>query len=459
MALSPLLLSNFDTDDFGRRNDNACFGNAIVQILRHIPQFLRRISESTASVERALQIIFNNIGTFNRASICELRILVGQHSNQHQFYSGTQEDAMEFFTHLMNSLEASNSTFFNFNTINYIQFYNAASACRHCGTGPQPTTDTQNILQLALQQTEEITQSLSQLIHQHLAMKYSDEGCGKRCLICCTHGDSSDHQNDIKCVPQPYVYQKRFTTFPPFLLIQLKRFKHKPDNTMEKINTLVTATNTIVIQATKYNLLATLDHHQSKDGTGHYKSNLKTGNRWYTCNDASMPQYIPEINVLEENMYTYVFKKAEPSVPHSSRAAPSVSSRLPHSSRAAPSVSSRAESSVSHSSRADTSVSSRLPHSSRAKLSVPHSSRADTSVSSSIPPHASRPAPATSEQWNTVDTVERRCHHCHKKFKNLSCHLTKNKTCQENSEMQKFMIQKKEENKYRRRKKIKKNQG
>ena len=142
MAIPSLILTNFD-----QNNSNACFANSIVHFLRHVPPFVQTIHHTQSPVEIHLTQIFANIGTHGHTSLRHLRTLVGQRTNQHNFYDGTQQDAMEFLMALLQSLHPNNHTVFNFKIKNKINFYynNTESPCQHCGSWATSTTEAENL--------------------------------------------------------------------------------------------------------------------------------------------------------------------------------------------------------------------------------------------------------------------------------------------------------------------------
>ena len=96
MALLRLLLkNNRDTDQ------NACFCNSILQILRRMEKFKTMILTGSSEnvIHKELQNIFRCEGNYAKASGGRLRKAIGS-----PFSHGTQQDAIEFLDTLLGKL-------------------------------------------------------------------------------------------------------------------------------------------------------------------------------------------------------------------------------------------------------------------------------------------------------------------------------------------------------------------
>ena len=133
MALSRLLLkNNRDTDQ------NACFCNSILQILRRMEKFKTMILTGSSEnvVHKELQNIFRCEGNYAKASGGRLRKAIGS-----PFSHGTQQDAIEFMDTLLEKLPFANEieNLFNYELTIQRTFQGPSSpACQYCSRVEDP---------------------------------------------------------------------------------------------------------------------------------------------------------------------------------------------------------------------------------------------------------------------------------------------------------------------------------
>ena len=126
-GLRPLLLRNA----VGTVDQNACFSNSIIQILRRIPEFKNAILAlpPQTMVHLHLKKIFETEGTNNIISTSQLRRATGR-----PFASGNQQDCLEFFNKLIHTINIGLDTIFRFKVKNTFKFINTkfSPACQFC---------------------------------------------------------------------------------------------------------------------------------------------------------------------------------------------------------------------------------------------------------------------------------------------------------------------------------------
>ena len=119
--LPKLLLRNSPIGD----DQNLCFTNAAIQILRNIPPFVEKCMEHsncTASsncctlIQRNVCKILQFVGENRTISTHFLRKSVGEAVHRRDFYTGRQSDALEFCHYLLQNLNSSVLSLFKFHT-------------------------------------------------------------------------------------------------------------------------------------------------------------------------------------------------------------------------------------------------------------------------------------------------------------------------------------------------------
>ena len=99
----------------------------------------------------------------------------------------------------------------------------------------------------------------------------------------------------------------QIVSYPPVLLVVLKRFAHSNGRTT-KLNNQVQWDEVLHLGGSKYCLMATISHHNSIN-SGHYTANVKSSGRWFKCNDASVTAISPTNKSSE--VYLLAFEKTE----------------------------------------------------------------------------------------------------------------------------------------------------
>ena len=279
-----LLLRNSATGS----DKNLCFTNAAVQVLRNVKPFREKCNEyfNISETHEILKQILEYEGTNNSVSAHPLRKKIGELSGRRDFYSGEQNDALEFCDYLLENLHPSISSLFRFKTTTQIQYLvnNEPSNCQYCESVPNGTVDEHKVLKVSFANlhlySDEIP--LQQLINHHFSIKVTEQESGLRCEKCCNNSHSKNTEHGKKCKQKPYRTQESITRHPQYLILQLFRFQQTPTGT-QKITTKVTHCRSIDIQKTEYELISILNH-EGNYQNGHYTALLKSDD-WYLCDD------------------------------------------------------------------------------------------------------------------------------------------------------------------------------
>ena len=93
---------------------NLCFTNAAVQVLRNVMPFREKCNEYSdiSETHKILKQILEYEGTDYSVSAHPLRKKIGELTGRRDFYSGEQNDALEFCDYLLENLHPSISSLF-----------------------------------------------------------------------------------------------------------------------------------------------------------------------------------------------------------------------------------------------------------------------------------------------------------------------------------------------------------
>ena len=279
----PLLLKNVAASV----DQNSCFANCILQLLRRIPNIKDTIIAlpPETNIHLELKKIFLNIGSYRKISVSKIRSEVAT-----RFSTGSQQDCKEFLDSLLTSLSLNFEDLFKYKIKNSFVFVetNYSPACRYCNQVESPVQETEGTLFLSLYEKQN-------LVLQHLIDQYFDFDEGsKKCSKC------------LNFPQQKYRVYKEFSEPGPFLLIQLKRF----DNHLQKLDHLVQGSFTVRVKNTYYELIAIVDH-LGNYNNGHYRTILESKKKWYLCEDDKIPQEVPKNLVFSKANYIYLFQQKE----------------------------------------------------------------------------------------------------------------------------------------------------
>ena len=217
----PLLLKN----SFQGIDQNACFANSIINILRRVSIFKETLpafanEEQETKIPFFLQQIFSKEGSFQGQSASFLRQELANKTRNANFSSGVQYDAKEFLDALFQFLPSLNDIF-EFTITRKYSFVNSkfSPRCQFCQLEENPVPDPATTIHLNLLPSNDL--SLQNLIDHFFQFQVASKKCSKQ-----------------QCEDTPLqIYHEcpSMTNAGPYLLIQLLRFK----NNGQKVYNLV----------------------------------------------------------------------------------------------------------------------------------------------------------------------------------------------------------------------------
>ena len=162
-------------------------------------------------------------GTGKVVSLATLRRLVADHSGIEDISSGSQQDAIEFMTLLLEQLPPEFSSFINRQEKVSSKYFinNQDVPCPNCGTLPHDKVELAKMIHLSIPNSNGA--NLSELLKNHFGYQINHDG--KRCSNCCPHGNSLC-PGTFQCISLPLLEQRQIIDFPQILFIQIKRFQH-----------------------------------------------------------------------------------------------------------------------------------------------------------------------------------------------------------------------------------------
>ena len=148
---------------------------------------------------------------------------------------------------------------------------------------------------------------MKDLIYEYFGSQCNEDG--KKCSIYCPHGDGICPGGE-NCILRTYVDQRHLTIYPEVLLIQLMIFDHNfLKDCVEKIETKVFPSETMMIDNSEYQIIGVLKHLGTYNN-GHYLSLIKYGYNWYLFGDFNVPKQIDFHDISDgANFYVCVYKK------------------------------------------------------------------------------------------------------------------------------------------------------
>ena len=161
------------------RNDkvhrNLCSLNSILQLLRHIPEFLSQLSEwkNASAILNELSQVLSKTGRNEVTSALQVRHLLAQATGQ-PLNSGAQYDTVELFSFL---LEHCPSQMFMFSVDHQYRFRvnDRTSPCPTCHQYPPSFPSTDTILKVAIPESR-VAIPLQDWIEQHFAIHSQFDG-------------------------------------------------------------------------------------------------------------------------------------------------------------------------------------------------------------------------------------------------------------------------------------------
>ena len=247
-----------------------CSLNSIVQLLRHIPEFLSQLNDwkNTSGIVDSLLNILSKQGSQFPVSALALRqqlaITTGNDLN-----SGAQQDTVELLGYLLNYCP---HDLFLFETLSEYRFRvnGQASPCPNCHQFPPSVACEDTILRLAIPNSwtsKNSTLTLQTLLNRHFAVQQQEN---RTCSSC---NESS-----------PFMERLRVSKHPDYAIIQILRMGFVKSKTIK--NPIAVHLPTVVtLDRISYEIVGTITHLGSPDA-GHNRAYQKKGSSWYVFEDA-----------------------------------------------------------------------------------------------------------------------------------------------------------------------------
>ena len=178
--ISPLLLKN------GGQEANMCCLNSVLQLLRHVPEFLSELEtlRETSALMNTLHSILSQCGSLQPSSALLLRDILAVTNTD--ISSRGQNDSAQLLGFILNHCP---SDIFDFDTSVEHRFWinNSCNPCPSCKKYPSIVPGTDKVLKLSLDLNKSDTPnpanpSLNHLLKKHFKPQYQSEG--RRCSHC-----------------------------------------------------------------------------------------------------------------------------------------------------------------------------------------------------------------------------------------------------------------------------------
>ena len=146
-------------------------------------------------------------------SLSTLRTLVAFLSFDEELKSGNQQDGVEFLTRLLEHLPSELTSFFRRTEFISSSFLENGEKmpCPTCGTYPNSRENIEQILHLPMSESSD-AQRLDFLVKEYFKADRNYDG--KRCSLCCIHGDTICPGKDVLCTSRAVVEDKSWSQHP-----------------------------------------------------------------------------------------------------------------------------------------------------------------------------------------------------------------------------------------------------
>ena len=283
----------FDNPRYGKFR-NACFANAVTQVLASAPMITDFYRSGRYQVTRNDSPVsyefFKIICHQGQCSTGQLREVVGVASEKGYFYDGTQQDAVEFLRELVSSLlkECSSDDqgmlqkiFKGMLTYQRAFLQTQNGSCNSCGSFVNPQDEIFYILSLPPRSSSSPSiQSLINNNFEEIEMKCPNSTCTDK------------------------VYKKAGQTkviveLPTLLFISIAK------NFQLMVNGY-TLEDSIDMHGMTYQLIGLVDHLGNTPKSGHYIAWKKVNFKWYKCDDNIICE-VSENVIPSSNNYLFVY--------------------------------------------------------------------------------------------------------------------------------------------------------
>ena len=208
----------------GGEDRNVCSLNSVLQLLRHIPEFLAELhlQRNSSPLLQTLNNILTCCGSDLPKSAWKLRKELAEATARPELNSGHQLDTIELFGYLLNFCP--NDVFCIQTSFEYrFQVKGRASPCPICNSLPNAVPRSDTLLRLALPKSWPKTPpalTLQTLLDKHFQIQAQGEE--RTCLSCTTK--------------LPYFEKLRISTFPEYIIVQMLCMNYNNEKNSKKFN-------------------------------------------------------------------------------------------------------------------------------------------------------------------------------------------------------------------------------
>ena len=279
----------------GLRNlGNSCYMNAVVQNLKNLPNFLQEITQNNPEQTRGgvtAEIIelIRRMQTEQYKMVSPTSLRKAVKDSIPLFNDGKQQDAQEFVTWLLETIEKEKTTKDECRGMLYGMYENVLE-CMKCKRRTEKQEEF-NCLRVAIpQKSSKVT------LADCLKLWQNTEEIERDCCRCeCTEEICKcDLENKCRAVKAKKTL--KIKRYPNVLMIQIKRFEEgKKNNKHVDVPMKLNQDNNI------YNLVGTVEHSGAPNG-GHYKAKCwnEKRNRWYLMDDGNVEPIKPSATNTEK---------------------------------------------------------------------------------------------------------------------------------------------------------------
>ena len=272
-----------------------CSLNSIVQLLRHIPEFVNQLNNwnHISDITNSLIYIFSQQGSESPVSAIRLRQHLAN-TTGNDLNSGEQQDTIELLGFL---LEHCPNNLFVFEAVSEYRFKvnGQPSPCPDCHQYPPSVSTPDTFLRLAIpgswdRKLPPLT--LQTVLNRHF--RVSEQGIRN-----CPFTDCA--------ASLPVMERFHITKHPEYLFIQLVRMQFV-GNTTVKNTIAVQLPDTVTIDNEGYEVVGTVTH-LGLPAAGHNRAYKKIGSSWYRFEDAKPILQKEPIDCENEQNYCLLLKR------------------------------------------------------------------------------------------------------------------------------------------------------
>ena len=293
----------------GLRNlGNSCYLNAIIQNLKNLPKFLYELTQHnsepmTGGVTAEIVELIRKMQTEQYKVISPTAFKKAVKRSIPHFDDGKQQDAQEFVTWLLDSIENEKTTADKSLGMFYGSYENVLE-CMKCKRRTEKT-EKFNCLTLAIpQKSGKIT------LADCMKLAQNTEEIERDCNRCECIQETCTCDLESKCKSVKAKKTLRIQKYPDVLMIQIKRFEEDKKN-----NKHVDIPMKLKKENNFYNLVGTVEHSGAPNG-GHYKAKCwdEKRNKWYMMDDGNVEPIKPSAVNTEKAYLLFYSKKREEKV-------------------------------------------------------------------------------------------------------------------------------------------------